>query len=147
MKSMIKLYRMLKPVFIYTSYLFTSLCVLYLAVYELSGRQFPLTPGLLWGLFGFSLGSIGLQRLLIGSELLERVWYPIRLALYVCGTALWGSVCPGLFMALYGAEAAGEALLPALILGVLCCIGLEIFNRYRAHMYNTLLEQYKRRRR
>lgn len=147
MKSMIRLYRMLKPVFIYTSYLFTLLCVLCLAVYELSGKRFFLTPGLLWGLFVFSLGSIGLQRLLIGSGLLERVWYPIRLALYVCGTALWGSACLELFMTLYGEGAAGGALLLALILGVLCCMGLEVFNRYRTHMYNSLLEQYKRRRR
>ena len=37
------------------------------------------------------------------------------------------------------------AVIPILAAGILCCGGLEFFNRYRMHMYNTLLEQYKKR--
>lgn len=138
MKYAIRLYRLLKPVGIYTSYLFTSMTVLYLAANELAGRRFSVSSGLLWGLFAFSLGSIGLQRLLLGTELTEGLPYSPRLVLYACGTVLWGWLCLRLSAA---------ALAPAVVIGAGCCIFLELFNRYRAYMYNTLLEQYKKRKR
>lgn len=147
MKYAVKLYRLLKPVCIYTSYLFTLLTILYLAVNELSGRRFPVTAGLLWGLFAFSLGSIGLQRIFLELEFKGRPHYPVRLALYVFSAALWGFVCLNIFCGMDGNNTARAALLPVLVLGVLSCAALEIFNRYRAHMYNTLLAQYKRRKR
>lgn len=145
MKYLIRLYRILKPVCIYTSYLFTSLTVLCLTVNELTGRRLPFTAGFLWGLFAFSLGSIGLQKLLLDTVFFRTVPYPVRLILYGCAAMLWGYVCLNLGSASYAAGHARSALLPALAIGGLCCMGLEIFNRYRAHMYNTLLEQYKRR--
>lgn len=143
MKYMIRLYRILKPVCIYTSYLFTGLTALCLIVNELTGRRFLLAEGFLWGMLAFSAGSAGLQRLFLGAEFPGRLPYPARLVLYGIGAALWGWACLCVLFALPGKTAA------ALIVGagVLCCLGLEIFNRYRAHMYNTLLEQYKRRKR
>lgn len=146
MKFAVKLYRRLKPVCIYTSYLFTSLTMLFLVVHELSGRKIPFSEALLWALFFFSLGSIGLQRVFLGSDLLGKIPYVMRLALYACGTALWGYACLRILAVLYGmGSAVRTAWIPALLLGMLCCVGLELFNRYRAHMYNTLLEQYKKR--
>lgn len=146
MKFAVKLYRLFKPVCIYTSYLFTSLTLLCLAVHELTGRKIPFSMGFLWALFFFSLGSICLQRVFLGSDLLGKVSYVIRLALYACGTVLWGYGCLRVFAVLYEMETAVRAaLIPVLALGMLCCVGLELFNRYRAHMYNSLLEQYKKR--
>lgn len=148
MKYMIRLYRILKPVCIYTSYLFTSLTVLCLAVNELTGRRMTFGSGFIWGLFVFSLGSIGLQRVFLEREFPAHFFYPVRLALYAFGIALWGYCCLNAASAFYGSGQMGrEALAPALAAGVACGLGLELFNRYRAHMYNTLLEQYKRRKR
>jgi len=147
MKYAVKLYRLFKPVCIYTSYLFTSLTILFLAANELSGRRFLVTAGLLWGLFAFSLGSIGLQKIFLELEFKGRPPYLVRLILYVCSAALWGFICLNLFWGMEGNQTAKAALVPVIILGVFCCAVLEIFNRYRAHMYNTLLAQYKRRKR
>ncbi|MBS6396785.1 MAG: hypothetical protein KH452_06495 [Clostridiales bacterium] len=147
MKYAVKLYRLFKPVYIYTSYLFTSLTILCLAANELSGRNFPVTAGLLWGLFAFSLGSIGLQKLFLELKFKGRPPYPVCLILYICSAALWGFVCLNLFYGTNGNRTAEAALIPVILPGVFCCAALEIFNRYRAHMYNTLLAQYKRRKR
>ena len=37
------------------------------------------------------------------------------------------------------------AAFPVVLIGVFSCLSLELFNRYRAYMYNTLLQQYKKR--
>ncbi len=136
MKRMIKLYRFFKPIAVYTAYLYTFVTILYLCVYELSGRRFLFTPELLWGLFLFSLGSIGLQRLVFGPKRAARIWYPVRLFLYLGAAFLWGIFC---------LRVTDAAALLVLLPGVFGCLSLEVFNRYRAHMYNTLLQQYKKR--
>lgn len=93
MKRMIKLYRFFKPIAVYTAYLYTFVTILYLCVYELSGRRFLFTPELLWGLFLFSLGSIGLQRLVFGPKRAARIWYPVRL--FVLGSCFFvGDLLP-----------------------------------------------------
>lgn len=146
MKYMVRAYRLFKPICIYTSYLFTSVIMLCLVINELSERRLPFSVGFLWALFFFSLGSIGLQRVFLGLDLLEKVPYAARLFLYACGTVLWGCACLSIFSVLYEMEyAVRGALIPVLAVGMLCCVGLELFNRYRAHMYNTLLAQYKKR--
>lgn len=148
MKYIIRLYRFVKPVCIYTSYLFTSLTVLYLAGGQATGWVLPFNPGILWGLFVFSLGSIGLGRVILGTRLLGRTAYFARLILYVCGMALWGYLCLDTACLFYVPEpGARTALFLALAAGVICCVCFELFNRYRAYMYNTLLEEYKRRKR
>lgn len=148
MKYIIWLYRSIKPVCIYTSYLFTSLTVLYMAGGALTGWLLPFNPGILWGLFVFSLGSIGLQRVIWGTGILGKTVYLAKLVLYVCGTVLWGYFCLNTACLFYNPGSdARAALFPALGAGVMCCVGFELFNRYRAHMYNTLLEEYKRRKR
>lgn len=146
MKYIVRLYRIIKPVSIYTSYLFTSLTVLYMAGGELTGWSLPFHQGILWGLFAFSLGSTGLQRVIWGTGILGKTAYFAKLVLYVFGTVLWGYLCLHVACMLYATGSdARVALLLALGAGVVCCVCFELFNRYRAHMYNTLLEQYKRR--
>lgn len=148
MKHAVKLYRILKPVAVYTSYLFTVLTVLYLAI-SAAGPvfdvQLPFTPGVLWAFFFFSLGSMILQRVFFHTGLCERLSYPVRFVLYTGSAALWGGIClyAGNMVWLSGPW---SALVPALGAGILCCIGLELFNRRRARMYNLLLQQYKKRR-
>lgn len=146
MKYMLRLYRFVKPVCIYTSYLFTSLTVLYMAGGKMTGWVLPFNPGILWGLFVFSLGSIGLGRVILGTRLLGRAAYFVRLVLYVCGMVLWGYLCLDTACLFYEPEPGARAtLIFALAAGVICGVVFELFNRYRTHMYNTLLEEYKRR--
>ena len=150
MKFMLKLYRLLKPAAIYTSYLFTILALLYL-----TGQMvFPQMPvpeaGILWGIFFFSLGSILAQRMILGSGLLSSIPYKIRLLLYLCMTGVWGYGCLR-FLEIAGipkqtVRTDTGLLFLVLLAGVLVCAGFELFNRCRAHMYNALLEQYKKRR-
>lgn len=136
MKRIVKWYRLLKPVAVYTSYLFTASVMCYLGVYELSGRRIFLGAESLWGFFGFSLGSIGLQRIVFGQGLGKRLCYPGRLLLYMGSATLWGVVCLRFLHV---------TAFPVVLIGVFSCLSLELFNRYRAHMYNTLLQQYKKR--
>lgn len=149
MRLMIRIYRLLKPVAVYTSYLFTALTLLYLTGHMVFPQFLPLHAGMLWGIFFFSLGSICAQRLLLGSGFLDSAPYAVRLLLYLCAAGIWGYGCLR-FPELFGArrcQAGADAACFLLILpaGMFCCAGLELFNRCRAHMYNALLEQYKRR--
>lgn len=148
MKHMIRLYRILKPVVIYTSYLFTVLTVLYLTVHMVYLRSLILNAAVLWGILFFSLGSILLQRVFLGSGFLAKIPYGFRLFLYLCAVGIWGYGC------LYFSQMLGILLyqmrtdrvfLLVLLAGICCCAGFELFNRCRAHMYNALLEQYKKR--
>lgn len=145
MKDIIRCYRILKPVCIHTSYIFTSLSVLYLAVYGLSGGQISFSAGLLWGLLAFSAVSAGLWKLFLGSRPFRRLPYLLRLTLYLCGAALWGFVILNLLQSLSRAETGQNVGMLILTVGLLCCVCLELFNRYRTHMYNELLKQYKKR--
>ena len=147
MKRIWNLYRVLKPVCIGTAYLFTSTSVLSLAVYTLwsGGEDIPVKA--VWMLLLFSFGCSALQKLLLGSRISERVWYPARFAAYLCLAAALAYGCLAA-LAVNGLPVSGRfAALPILAAGILCCGGLELFNRYRMHMYNTLLEQYKKRKR
>lgn len=151
MKAMIKIYRLFKPVVIYTSYLFTMLTLLYLTGHMIAPQTLRLEAGILWGIFFFSLGSILAQRVLLGSRLLEPVPYRVRLFLYLCAAGVWGYAClrfPEISdLWRYPVRTAPGVLFLILAAGLLGCAGFELFNRCRAHMYNALLEQYKRRRR
>lgn len=99
----------------------------------------------LWGIFFFSLGSICLQRILLGKGYPEGASYGIRLFLYLGTAGIWGAVC--LYLSGTTGQEAGYAACGLILLAGLCvCCGFELFNRYRAHMYNRLLEQYKKRR-
>lgn len=147
MKCAVKIYRILKPVAIYTSYLFTLLTMLYLAAAtagQYAGVGLLLTPGLLWAFFFLSLGSAALQRIFFGAELLRRIPYRARFALYVGLMVLWGVLClyVGSLLWIWGSW---YDLMPALLTGLACCAGVELFNRRRTRMYNKLLEQYKKR--
>lgn len=150
MKFMLKMYRLSKPVVIYTSYLFTMLTLLYLTGHTVFPKVLVLKAGILWGIFFFSLGSILAQRVLLGSGFLSSVPYKVRCFLYLCAVGMWGYGCLR-FWEMSGPvqrqEPAGTGLLLLMLLaGVVGCAGFELFNRCRAHMYNTLLEQYKKRR-
>ncbi len=136
MKRIVKWYRLLKPVAVYTSYLFTASTVCYLGVYELSGRQMFFGAESLWGFLGFSLGSILLQRIIFGQRVGTRLCYLGRLLFYIGSATLWGMACLRFWHV---------AAFPVVLIGVFSCLSLELFNRYRAHMYNTLLQQYKKR--
>lgn len=148
MKYAVKLYRILKPVAVYTSYLFTLLTVLYLTAVTaglFAGLALPFTLGVLWAFFFFSLGSILLQRVLFHTGLCEMLPYRGRFLLYVGLTALWGGFC--LYIGnLFWMWGPWMDMLPALFIGLLCCAGFELFNRRRTRMYNMLLQQYKKRR-
>lgn len=146
MKYIIRLYRMFKPVCVCTSYLFSAMTVLCLLVHELSGGRFFITAELLWGLLVLSLGSIGIQRFCLETERL-RLSYPVRLVLYICGVALWGLLCMKFFAGNFSGSLGGKVFFWPVGLGVLCCAGLEVFSRCRARVYNTLLLQYKKRKR
>lgn len=149
-KILFKIYRRLKPVAVYTSYLFTVLTVLYLAGHTVFPETLHLHAGILWGIFLFSLGSVLVQRIVPGSGLLKGVPYRVRLLLYLCITGIWGYGC------LYFSEIFGicryrvrtdsKWFFLIFLTGFLGCAGFEVFNRCRAHMYNTLLERYKKRR-
>lgn len=147
MKYMIRLYRLLKPVIIYTSYLFTVLIVLYLMAQTVFPGLLPFHAGMMWGILFFSLGSILAQKLLLSSSLLEKLPYVLRLFLYLCVAGIWGYGCLYFSEMWYRTGTNPAVLLLALLAGLLCCIGFELFNSCRAYMYNTLLEQYKRRKR
>lgn len=146
MKSIVRLYRLAKPVAVYTSYLFTALTVLYLLAQTVFSGSLPFHAGMIWGLLLFSLGSILIQRVLLGSRLLERRPYVLRLALYLCAAGVWGYGCLCVSEFLYQTGTNPAVFVPVLLAGLFCCAGFELFNRCRAHMYNTLLEQYKKRR-
>ncbi len=146
MKYIVRLYRLLKPVIIYTSYLFTVLTVLYLMAQAVVPGRLPFHAGMIWGLLFFSLGSILAQRLFLGSRLLEKLSYVFRLCLYLCSVGIWGYGCLYFSEMLYQTGTDLVVFLLALLAGILCCAGFELFNRCRAHMYNVLLEQYKKRR-
>ena len=53
MKFMLKMYRLFKPVAIYTSYLFTMLTLLYLTGHTVFPKVLVLKAGILWGFFLF----------------------------------------------------------------------------------------------
>ena len=145
MKRIWSLYRVLKTVCIGTAYLFTSTSALSLAVYTVwdMGESVPVKA--VWLLLLFSFGCSALQKLLLGSRISERFWYPARFAVYLCLSAALACGC--LFVLSAGSlPVSGRfAVFPILAAGIFCCGGLEFFNRYRMHMYNTLLEQYKKR--
>lgn len=145
MRFVWKLYRALKPVCIGASYLFTAITVLALSVYTACGQVEFLPVSAVWMFLLFSLGSAAFQKLLLGSRVSERFWYPARFAAYLCLCAALAYGCLGVLASdrvpVFG-ETAAILILGA---GILCCGGLELFNRYRMHMYNTLLEQYKKR--
>lgn len=145
MKYFVRLYRMCKPIAVYTSYLFTALAVGYLLAQTVFPKQIPFHTGMMWGILFFSLGSILAQRLLLGSSFLECLPYRFRLLLYLCAVGIWGAGCLYVSEMRYGTGTNPTVLLLMLPVGLLCCMGFELFNRCRAHMYNTLLEQYKRR--
>lgn len=145
MKYAMRCYRMLKPVCIHTSYIFTSLTVLYLAVYGLSGERIPLSAGLLWGLLAFSAVSAGLWKFFLGSKIFRRIPYALRLALYLCGAILWGCAVLNLLKSLCQTRNGQNIGIFILAAGLLCCVCLELFNRYRTYMYNELLKKYKNR--
>ena len=146
MKYIIRLYRLLKPVIIYTSYLFTVLTVFYLVAQTVFSDRLPFHAGMIWGILFFSMGSILAQRLFLGSSLLEKLPYVLRLCLYLCSAGVWGYGCLYFSEMLYRTGTDLVVFLLALLAGILCCAGFELFNRCRAHMYNVLLEQYKKRR-
>lgn len=146
MKYLIRLYRLCKPVVIYTSYLFTVLTLLYLLVRTIWTELLPFGTDFQWGIFFFSLGSILLQRLILGNAGLEGISYGVLLLLYLGAAGGLGYVC--LYVSERTVRAAGSRMIFRMLLaGLGVCGGFELFNRYRAHMYNRLLEQYKRRRR
>lgn len=148
MKIIIRSYRLLKPIAVYTSYLFTALTVLYLLAQTVFTGILPCTAGVLWGILFFSLGSICLQRLILGNGYLEGISYGIRLLMYLGAAGLWGYACLRVpEWTGWGGEH-GYRVLDLMLLAGLCgCAGFELFNRYRAHMYNRLLDQYKKRKR
>lgn len=146
MKYLIRLYRLLKPMIIYTSYLFTAFTILYLLAHVVFPGVLPFHAGMIWGILFFSMGSILAQRMVLGSELLHGLSYLPRLFLYLCAAGIWGYGCLRFFEMLYRTRTDLAVFLLILLFGLLCCAGLELFNRCRAHMYNTLLAQYKRRR-
>lgn len=74
--------------------------------------------------------------MVFGLSLLGRLFYLGRLCLYLGGAALWGVIC---------LRFVDMLALPVLLLGIFGCLTLEMFNRYRVYMYNTLLQQYKKR--
>ena len=88
MKFMLKMYRLFKPVAIYTSYLFTMLTLLYLTGHTVFPKVLVLKAGILWGIFFFSLGSILAQRVLLGSGFLSSVPYKVRCFLYLCAVGM-----------------------------------------------------------
>ena len=145
MKYVVRLYRLCKPVAVYTSYLFTALSVGYLLAQAAFPERIPFHAGMMWGLLFFYLGSILAQRLLLGSTLLEGLPYTFRLFLYLCTAGIWGSGCLYVSEMLYETGTGPAVPLLMLFAGLLGCGGFELFNRCRAHMYNALLEQYKRR--
>ena len=145
MKRIWSLYRVLKPVCIGTAYLFTSTSVLSLAAYTLWGRGADIPVKAVWVLLLFSFGCSTIQKLLLGSRVSERFWYPARFAVYLCLAAALAYGCLFVLMADRLPVSGRFAVIPILAAGILCCGGLELFNRYRMHMYNTLLEQYKKR--
>lgn len=146
MKYIIRLYRLVKPLAVYTSYLFTAFTVLYLSAQAVFPGVMPFHAGMIWGILFFSLGSILAQRVVIGSDLLSGLSYLLRLFLYLCAAGIWGYACLRFFEMLYRTRMEFAVFLLILLGGLCCCAGLELFNRCRAHMYNTLLAQYKRRR-
>jgi len=147
MKRMIYLYRLLKPIFVNTSYLFTLVSLVYLIVYECLGRRFAFTDRTVWSLFLFSFGCILLKRLILNGRLAEKISYSLRFAIYICLTAALAYTCIFFFnLGNINDFSKKITIIFIILLGVICCCGLEIFNRYRTHMYNMLLEQYKRRR-
>lgn len=146
MKYLIKLYRFWKPVAVYTSYLFTALTVLYLLVRTASAELLPDGTGFQWGIFFFSFGSILMQKVLLGNPYLEGIPYGLLLLLYMGAAGGLGYVC--LHVSIKTAEGAGSRMFFIILLtGIGVCAGFELFNRYRAHMYNRLLDQYQKRRR
>ena len=147
MKRIWRLYRVLKPVCIGTSYLFTSMTILLLLLYTLCGKEAYLPVEAVWMLLLLSFGSSALQKLLLNSRMSERFWYPARFAVYLCLAAALAYGCLFVLMADRLPVSGRFAVIPILAAGILCCGGLELFNRYRMHMYNTLLEQYKKRKR
>ena len=147
MKFIVRLYRLLKPVMVYTSYLFTALTAFYLPAQAVFPGLLPFHAGIMWGILFFSLGSILAQRLILGSRLLEKLPYGFRLSLYLCAAGIWGCGCLYFLDIRYRTETDSAVFLPVLLSGLFCCAGFELFNRCRAHMYNTLLERYQKRRR
>ena len=143
MKYVMRCYRILKPVCIHTSYIFTLLTVFYLAAYSLSGKQIPFSAGLLGGLLAFSVVSAGLWKLFLDSKPFHRIPYALRLVLYLCGVALWACVDLYFLKSLHQAGIGKNVGILVLAIVLLCCVCLELFNRYRTHMYNKLLKNYK----
>ena len=67
MKFMLKMYRLSKPVVIYTSYLFTMLTLLYLTGHTVFPKVLVLKAGIYGGFFSFPWEAFWLREFCLGA--------------------------------------------------------------------------------